>query len=426
MPGPEWFHFRDAGRNVYRGRAASKRPVPPLPTEPKVACRVCGTVNVASADACTSCGVSLTRVHTIEGMESLLEDLLDTGPEGYAEGSISSDMSLDIDAEIVDELLDSLLVEEASSGQPTGLTFECPLCGTEVRAEAKRCDHCGSEFEDVVLEPSEPAPAAALPQAAPAPPPAPPRRKARGKDIPVGAVPTEPSSRGRLLLTGRLIDLVVFGTAAALVALFVGLRLYSWSSIGADPMPLAVFLSVAIGGMGAGFLLFRLSTSLIAHGDRLVKEGRYQEAVAYFDRAIRMGHRPSNAWTSRGVAMKRVGRLDEARRSQEMAVRLDSENEIAWCNMGDLYFRLEDYPKALESYEKAIGIRPRYAIAWNNKGAALARMNRFEEARACHDRAVKLQPRYVAAWLNRGEVLARLGERDEAQKCLERARALGA
>lgn len=391
-------------------------------------CRVCGTMNPVGATACGTCGVSLARAETIERFDGLLEDLL--GSAGvdapYDPKGRPANESLDLDAEIVDELLDSLRVDEGPAGLE-GLTVECPLCSTEVPADATRCDHCGSEFEDVVLAPqgsAEPA-TPATPSATP-----PSRRETRARtrstEIPVGAVPTEPSSRGKLLLTGRLIDLVVFGTAAALVAVFVGLRLYSWSSIGSDPLPLAVFLSIAIAGMGAGFLLFRLSTSLIAQGDRLVKEGRYPEAVAYFDRAIRMGHRPSNAWTSKGVAMKRVGRLDEAVRCQQMAVRLDPENEIAWCNLGDLYFRLEDYPKALESYDRAIGIRPRYAIAWNNKGAALARMNRFEEARACHDRAVQLQPRYVAAWLNRGEVLARLGERDEAQKCLERARALGA
>jgi Tfp pilus assembly protein PilF len=383
-------------------------------------------VNPEDADACVSCGVVIGRGGSLEGMEGLLEDLLDTTQDRPAAPAAAGDESLDLDAEIVDELLDSLHVEEPAPALE--VKVECPLCGTEVSMSATRCDHCGSEFEDVVLD--APAPAAAP---APAPPPtvptrteAAPRRKSRAADIPVAAGPTETASRGKLLFTGRLIDLVVGGTAAALVAVFLGFRLYSWSSIGSDPMPLVIFLSIGIGGMGAGFILFRLSTSLIAQGDRLVKEGRYQEAVAYFDRSIRMGHRPSNAWTSRGVAMKRVGRLDEALRSQETAVRIDPENEIAWCNLGDLYFRLEEYPKALESYDKALGIRSRYAIAWNNKGAALARMNRFEEARACHDRAVKLQPRYVAAWLNRGEVLARLGEREEAQKCLERARALGA
>lgn len=385
-------------------------------------CRVCGTPNPPEARTCATCGVAFDRAESIRGVEDLLEDLLE--PEVAAPPSKAAQDSLDLDAEIVDELLDSLLIEEPSTGAP-GIHVECPLCGHEVAADATRCDNCGSAFEEITLDETASPAAPTVPMGAAIlqPSKAPTRVE---PEIPVAAAPTETDEKVRTLRTGRLIDLVVGGTCAGLVLSFFGLRLYSWSSIATDPVPLAVFLGIAAAGMVAGIALFRLSTSLLAQGDRLVKAGRYPEAVAYFDRAIRMGHRPSNAWTSKGVAMKRLGRLEEAVRCQQMAVRLDPENEIAWCNLGDLYFRLRDFAKALESYDKAIEIRPRYAIAWNNKGAAFARTDRFEEARACHDRAVKLQPRYVAAWLNRGEVLARLGEREEAQRCLERARALGA
>lgn len=391
-----------------------------MPDETTVRCRVCGSPNPPDVALCTTCGVPLERGEAIQGVDALLQDLLRPGTAQPPSKATAE--SLDLDAEIVDELLDSLLVEEPSAAREV-IRIECPLCGHVVAADATRCDNCGSLFEEVVLEPPPPLAEPTAP-ARSSPPPAKPSHEVPA--IPVAARPTESGEEGRVLLSGRLIDLVVGATSAALVLTFFGLRLYSWSAVASDPMPLAIFLGIAAAGMAAGVALFRLSTSLLAQGDRLVKEGRYQDAVAYFDRAIRMGHRPSNAWTSRGVAMKRLGRIDDALRCQQMAVRLDPGNEIAWCNLGDLHFRVEDYGKALEAYDKAIEIRPRYAIAWNNKGAVLARMSRFEEARACHDRAVKLQPRYVAAWLNRGEILARLGEREEAQRCLERARALGA
>src|SRR5439155_492966 len=78
--------------------------------------------------------------------------------------------------------------------------------------------------------------------------------------------------------------------------------------------------------------LFRLANSEVAQGDRLVKEGRYGDALPHYERAIRMVRRPSYAWTSRGVAMKYLGRLDEALRCHENAIRLDATNEVAWCN----------------------------------------------------------------------------------------------
>src|SRR2546428_129951 len=185
-----------------------------------------------------------------------------------------------------------------------------------------------------------------------------------------------------------------------------------------------LFAGIAGGGMLAALLLFRISNSAVAQGDHLVKQGRYQEALTHYERAIRLVRRPSYAWTSRGVAMRYLGRIDEALRCHENAIRLDAENEVAWCNLGTVYFKKGLLAKALDCYDRAIKIRPKYAIAWNNKGVVYARMNRFEDADKCHAKATKLRPEYVAAWLNRGEVLARLGAREEAEKCLERARSI--
>ena len=340
-------------------------------------------------------------------MDDLLKDLLETpSPTETAD-------SLDLDGEIVNELLDSIVVEE----QPTGIQIDCPLCGAPVAAEARKCDRCGSVFAEVSLGPA-------------APTPVPPEREAprpgRSEERLVAAATTEAREPGGFGLSTRLADLVIFGTVGGLVMVFLLFRMYSWPALTESPTPIAVFLATAGAGTGLGYALFLRSSSAMAEGDRLLKAGRYEEAVRQYDRAIRLSHRPSDAYTSRGIAFKRLGRLQEALRDQQKSVKIDPDSEIAWCNLGDLYFRLEDFERALEAYDRAIRIRPRYAIAWNNKGAALARQGRFKEARICHDRAVDLAPKYVAAWLNRGEVLARLGDRVEAQRCLERARALGA
>lgn len=369
-----------------------------------VLCTVCGAKNPAGVQFCESCGVELARaapVTTEPEIDKLLEELVEIAP-GSAPGERES---LDIDKEIVDELLDSLLIEEELEDH-----FDCPLCGTRLPLDAKSCTKCGASFAEV---PAAPAAAPRAPDAVEA------------EGTPSVSVTEEDVSKLRLR-SGKLIDFVVLGTIVALIGVFLVFEMYSWAAISANPVSLGIFGGIAIGGMAAGFVLFQISTSAIAQGDRLVKTGRYDDALYHYDRAIRMGSKPASAWTSKGVALKRLGRLDEALRCHNIALKLDPKMEIAWCNKGDIYFRAGQLEKAIECYDKAIKIRPKYAIAWNNKGAVLARQGRFEEARACHDEAVRLKPKYVAAWLNRGEVLARLGLRDEAQLCLDRARALGA
>ena len=352
--------------------------------EPPIVCQVCGTPNPPTATDCKQCGIKLAGARKGAEVERLLNELITPAADEKEEADEGEEGGLDLDKEIVDELLDSLLVEtaapEAAEAKPaapevkTAEVFECPMCGADVAADAPECPSCHTKFAATATSAEPEAPAEAPAGVAPA------MAVSEGEASKVGA------------LSGRLIDLVVLGTTLALVGVFAGFGMWSWAAVATNPMSIVAFLLVALAGFGAGIVLFKLSTSAIAQGDRLVKEGRYEESIGMYDRAIRMGSRPATAWTSKGVAYKRLGRLDEAVRCHNAALKVNPKNEIAWCN----------------------------------KGAALAKMGRFEEARACHDKAVQLKPRYVAAWLNRGEVLARLGDRDEAQRCLDRAKALGA
>jgi len=387
-----------------------------LPEESKVKCKVCGAENPPGNEFCESCGVKLEAAPQKgeADVDKLLEELIEVVPPPATPAEEAEKESLDVEKELVDELLDSLLIEEGGAATEE---FECPLCGTPLPVNAEVCTHCGARFAKVEAEEAAPA-------KAPAPAPAPVEEVEA--EAPVAVAVTEEDLSEIRVKSGRLIDLTVLGTVVGLIVIFAGGQMYSSTSISSNPIVLVAFIVVALVGFFIGYGLLRISTSAIAQGDKLVKEGSYQDALYYYDRAIRMGSRPASAWASKGVALKRMGRLEEALHCQNVALKLDLENEIAWCNKGDVYFKLGNLTKAIECYDKAIELRPKYAIAWNNKGAALAMSKRFKEAKECQDKAVQLKPKYVAAWLNRGEVLARLGQRDEAAKCLERAKALGA
>ncbi|MFQ6106070.1 MAG: tetratricopeptide repeat protein [Thermoplasmata archaeon] len=370
--------------------------------EDKTKCEVCGHLNPRRAEFCEGCGVKLEIAEDEEDIDRLLKELVEV--EAPAAGA---DEALDLDKEIVDELLDSLLIEEE------GELFECPVCSAMIPVESTVCSECGTEFAELLETP---------------------RKRAEAIEeieVPIeeeAPVKVEVSEKVPKLTisSARMIDGVVVGTIAALVVVFTVFRMWDWNAYSESLTPLLVFAGVAVIGTLLGFVFFRISTSAVAQGDRLVKDGQFLEAIQYYNRAIRIGSRPATAWTSKGVAYKRLKQYDEALKCHEIALKMDPKNEIAWTNKGDVLFRLERYDEALEAFDKALEIRPRYAIAWNNKGATLARMGRFEEAKKCHDEAIKIRPRYTAAWLNRGEVLVRLGDRDEAAKCLQRAKALGA
>jgi len=369
--------------------------------EDKIKCEVCGHLNRPKAEFCKECGVKLEVSEGDEDIDKLLADLAEI--DAPAEGV---DEALDLDKEIVDELLDSLLIEEE------GELFECPVCSSMIVVESSVCPDCGTEFAELLERPKEEA------------------KPEEEIEIPVEEEPVkvEVSEKMPKLTTSsaRMIDVIVIGTIVALVIVFVVFQMWDWNTYSESTLPITVFAVIAVVGTLLGFVFFKISTSAVAQGDRLVKDGHYFEAVQHYNRAIRIGSKPATAWTSKGVAYKRLKQYDEALKCHENALKMNPKNEIAWTNKGDVLFRLERFDEALKAFDKALDIRPRYAIAWNNMGATLARMGRFEDAKKCHDQAIKIRPRYPAAWLNRGEVLVRLGERDEAAKCLQKAKSLGA
>jgi len=355
--------------------------------ESEAQCPVCGATNPRGATVCGACGIAFREASSTEKLDALLDDLLGmsaTPPEGTLPEA-APEGPPDVDEGVAEGLFDSLLVEIQPSPAEPGDS-------SDIQASLSR-------------EPSS-------------------ERLADVGRIPVLATPGDAESGKLLRVSGRMFDLVTFGSVGALIAVFVGFRMYETPFNPTNVLPTILFGGIAAGGMVAALILYHVSNSEIAQGDRLVKQGHHEEAILHYERAIRMVRRPSYAWTSRGVAMKFLGRFDEARRCHENAIRLDPANEVAWCNLGTVYFKKGELGKAIECYDKAIHLRPKYAIAWNNKGVVLARMNQFQEADRCHAKATTLRPEYVAAWLNRGEVLARLGAREESQRCLEKARAI--
>jgi tetratricopeptide (TPR) repeat protein len=85
------------------------------------------------------------------------------------------------------------------------------------------------------------------------------------------------------------------------------------------------------------------------HGILLHLEGRFEEAVAMYERAEELGNRA--AASNRGNSLLDLGRMDEARRAHELAVERDHSSAGAKYNLALTDLRLGDWERGWAGYE---------------------------------------------------------------------------
>ncbi len=121
--------------------------------------------------------------------------------------------------------------------------------------------------------------------------------------------------------------------------------------------------------------------------DALADQGRFQESIAFYNRAI-------------------VARPDFAPARQNLAA--------IWLQLGK-------YDEAIAESHAALALQPDRPLALNTLGVALAHRGRLEDAVSALSAALRANPNYANAAHNLANVLARSERRDEAIAAYRRA-----
>ncbi|MFX0097801.1 MAG: tetratricopeptide repeat protein [Candidatus Hodarchaeota archaeon] len=131
-------------------------------------------------------------------------------------------------------------------------------------------------------------------------------------------------------------------------------------------------------------------------GAVLASQGKDQEALEHFDRAITCHEKDLyHATLGRGMG--------------------------AWFNKGTTLIRLKRDKEALECFEVVTRRFPFNSKAWLQKGVLLSRFGRDEEALKSFDRVIQLDPNLVKGWIGKAIVLTNLKKGQEALMCIDRA-----
>jgi len=159
--------------------------------------------------------------------------------------------------------------------------------------------------------------------------------------------------------------------------------------------------------------------------------GRYDEAVAIFNKILADSPDDKEALLCKAGALSRMGSFAKALESiekvlecYEAVIKLDPEYPKAWYNKGVVLSDIRLYNEALRCYEEVLRINPGVAVVWTNKGYCLAMLNRYEEALECLDRALDINPEDLTALGNKAAALRRLGRDEEAAEYDEKVKEL--
>ena len=137
-------------------------------------------------------------------------------------------------------------------------------------------------------------------------------------------------------------------------------------------------------------------------GNNFLESHRYEDAVAAYDKAIKIKPDKYEALINQGNALTALQRYEDAIAAYDKAIAIKPDLHEAWYDRGNALTALQRYEDAVASYDKAIAIKSnKYEAAWINRGIALTKLGRYKDAIAAYDKAIKIQPNKHEAYYNK-------------------------
>jgi tetratricopeptide (TPR) repeat protein len=135
-------------------------------------------------------------------------------------------------------------------------------------------------------------------------------------------------------------------------------------------------------------------------GERLVRLGRYREAVEAYRKMIALKPDDAVLHNNLCVAYCLLGHYENGISACAEALRMEPQLADAYNNLAMAFSLLGNYRKAVEAYRQAIRINPQLAQAHNNLGVAYNRLGRHGKAIRAFKQSVRLKPDFAEAHYN--------------------------
>ncbi len=112
----------------------------------------------------------------------------------------------------------------------------------------------------------------------------------------------------------------------------------------------------------------------------LAEKKRYQEAIPYLRKAIKIDSHYPDPWNNISVCYNHIGKLDLAIQTMEEAIKITPSYPEFYNNLSSYFLTKKEYERAIQFAQHAIQLRPYYGKPYFNWGRCLYGLGKKEEA----------------------------------------------
>jgi tetratricopeptide (TPR) repeat protein/peroxiredoxin len=148
------------------------------------------------------------------------------------------------------------------------------------------------------------------------------------------------------------------------------------------------------------------------------REGRTDEAIGYFQEALKLSPDHMIALDNLGSAYRQQKHWDDARKTYERALEINPDDAEANYGLGMVFAQNDDTARASDSLRRALKLRPIYPEALNNLGILYLRTQRRDQAVASFEECIRVAPAFDQSYLNLARVYVIEDSPDKARSVL--------
>ena len=155
--------------------------------------------------------------------------------------------------------------------------------------------------------------------------------------------------------------------------------------------------------------------ALFVQGQMKHNANHYHEAIADFDKAIKINAQFFYAYHKRGDAKFALDNYEAAIADFDKAIKIKGEVFNIYFDRGLAKSKFGDNEAAIADYDKAIEINPEHANAYRERGAAKINLGDFEGAMLDFNNAIQIDPGHADAYKKRAHTKFKIAESKTAQ-----------